>query len=224
MKEKIEEEEKTYSQPVWDEFNENVHRIRRNLLIFSSILAILKIFGLEISNQPFMGIPVKGLSTNEAITILAVITLYHLIHYAVVVWTYYLRWSVRVTSQKPPLPARTSYTRWTNADSDLQQSNLYSWWLLRKEDFESFGSVADHINSVAKTLDTRHHPSNFEFQIDRMEKKFDELKKLIIDKRIIESLEEFNKWFFLFQKAQGFRWIIIEVMFPLYFGIGVIIY
>ena len=55
--------EKIFREPIWEEFDENTHRIRRNLLWVSTIALIIVLNGLSIKEIAFEGMKIQGLNT-----------------------------------------------------------------------------------------------------------------------------------------------------------------
>jgi hypothetical protein len=210
---------KALAEPIWDQFDENIYRIRRNLLIFSSSLVAIKLGELGVSSEKlFLGITLTGLTTNKLIGILVCITLYHLCHFGLAVWGYYLRWRIRVTGRHQYKVSQQSHMMWTNADSKLNQSTLYSWWLLKREEIAKILPIKEQIESIINATSPTHHPAGVDHSIKRLEDAFSNLTKFMEDERL-ESLKKFDDWFWLFQRSEKMRWMGIEVAFPLYLGI-----
>ena len=177
--------DEVFKEPFYEGFDENTYRMRRNLIVSSSISLLLVWFNLKISETTSLGFfSVEGLSNRVVYTALFFVTLYNLGHFFVVALSYFLKWRISVTG-------RNNIIDFNFNEINVRQATLYLWWVQNRD-----------------TLCSSENPKITENAYDNIRK----------------SLERFDNAFWLFQKWQFYRWVLLEIYLPIVLGIFALVW
>jgi hypothetical protein len=90
-----------FRRPIWEEFSENAHRIRRNLLISLGIAYFITFSGKSISGTVnVLGIEIGGITIRDVFLIFFLLITYHLLHFVLASKIYYQQWKVKRPNNK----------------------------------------------------------------------------------------------------------------------------
>ncbi|GAA4493496.1 hypothetical protein [Pseudaeromonas paramecii] len=212
-------------------------RIRRNLLVISTLSNMAWAFGAQPSGHlEIWGLSFEHLDINAILFTALLITLYQLTHYVWVLSNKLMYWRVRLTGVT--LPARRgSVARATSSElSDLadfggdeKNSNLYVWMIERAPAYHNFINTLnvsrDFISTLNEILE-RSKPTAESAVLEKLntiEKSTERLISEINCIRINRSLHRFDRWFDFMIKSQSARWFVLDLFLPLVLGVVAII-
>lgn len=210
--------DKVLGEPIFDGFSENVYRIRRNLLAFAVLSLVITLNDLSINQT---NLPVKGLSNQGMYIFLFLITLYHLVHFAIYVRQYWSQWHIRLTGKKLLYSTSSGAgADWggfnalpdeTHEDTPPHQATLYSWWLKHKKYFllpvEKLASLDNLDDKEKDRIRNEMNRMNLRFSSGALEKR----------------LKNFDDEFWENQRLQHLNWLIFEVTIPVALGLAALI-
>lgn len=221
-----------------DDLNENQYRVRRNLLIFSTIGVFYKIYSdkYEIKIKQIFGIIEFEYPLNPDILEkgLMFMILYFFIHWTLIVWQHLKFMRIRVTQNDG---GRAEPGEWgdENFEKDYPknpiESNLYYWF---NKHFEQLNldskEIAKYKNKLLEALEEvqKHHPDttwssplykdveNIKLILEKIE---NEDSRIHNQERLKKSIKSFDNWFNCYNKIELVRFIIIIHSFPLFLGL-----
>ncbi len=239
---------KLLGEPISKEFSESILKIRRNLLIVSMLSCATIFWNLDVDSSSLFGIKFSGLTQRNLINGLFVVNSYLFFHYAWCCFDHFSIWRIRVsgthTLYPPAHSAFDSGVSPIDRPLDPKQSTLYSWWIennknlknclceikIIKEEIAKANSIyqqlLDNKTNVSEpkvgNRTAAVHKARLEKTLDR---KLDHLsiaietsKTTLSSERILPSLETFDNWFQLSLRTQDLRWLVIDVVIPLFIG------
>lgn len=197
---------------VIDDLSENSHRIRRNLIVFSSIALFYKLAGVTIGKDVnFNGLILTGLDSIDIIVMMKLLVMYHLVHFSLIAIGHLKYLQIRTTK----------------SDIDSKHFSLYKWWSenlpiiidsfdkKRIEDIQKFIIKCDDYiakNDVGKFQsiinDIRTH-------LFKIQDGITVLSQGVIE----ESLKKFDKSINAYRNVEKVRWIAFELWLPLFLGL-----
>ncbi len=225
--------ERALGESVIDDFSDNAHRVRRNLMIFSSIALLYKLSGAEIENINIFGIAAKGISDQEILVALLAIAFYHLMHFALIALGHleYLR--IRLTRGNIKFltgsPVGSDYE---DFPSDPRHSTLYSWWTGEVKRYKKLCEVTlreDALKQLDSILNNNFQKNDSQLEsyirahLSNIERNLGEMNKILGNKRIEESLKRFDQSFNRYRNVEKCRWLMAEIAIPLLLGIAAFI-
>lgn len=238
-KKKSEKEvEEVIGNPVIAEFPENTIKVRRNLLLASSISIFLILGGARLDTESaILGFKFIGATDAHVRTGLLLVTGYFFIHFLWLTWDYFLEWRLRITGTRL---AFITGARFTSGDadypSDPRQSTLYSWWA---DEAKRVGNIKIRIevfNDAMKACEEKlraliETPGEFEnlnnalrahsetlSRTQELKNSITYLQETFTSNRIPVSLRRFDNWFQLFLRSGNLRWIVVDALIPLLTG------
>lgn len=217
MEEKI-DSSKILGEPFFDGFNDNVSRIRRNLLAFSVLVLVITLNDLTIAeNAPLFGFPLKGLSKNGLYGCLFLITAYHLIHFWVYYRQYLKQWRIRLTAKRLYFQT-TSSAKWGEEDAredttKPENATLYSWWINHKSKFLEVAEKSQ------KFLAEEKMEGDALKRLDSLSQNILNLNESFKKGCIEERLRRFDDEFWTLQRRQNVNWLIFEAWLPIALGV-----
>jgi hypothetical protein len=232
---KIKAVEKTLGEPVSPELSDNSWKIRTNLMFVSVISIAVTQANLHIDpSSTFLGLKFTGINDSVIRNGLLFITIYLGIHFLWTAFDGFLEWRLRITGTR--LSFVTSGSRLASMDGDYpndpRQSTLYHWWTIHAKSIGNFNSNLSKLELLLKELDSdlrdrmssgvdslnivnACHPIGEAIDgIARLSRSIESTQKMINAKRILVSLERFDKWFELFLRSQNLRWLVIDLLVP----------
>lgn len=235
--------ERILGAPFSGDLPDNALKVRRNLLICSSLSILLVLSGAEIHPNPtIFGFRFNEVPSTLAPIALSIALLYFLIHFGWYAAEAFIEWRIRLTGQKV-IPYTGAYSlsigdRKSDASIDPRQATLYSWWVNHKE---AFKALTDKIEEALKAYDNDRFghdlhgaeaKKNRDAEIATLE---ETVKKLNLaagtmvgfTPRLSESLKRFDDWVGLSLRVQSRRWIVLDLVFPISVGcaaLGLLMY
>lgn len=219
--------------PITAGLSDEASRVRRNLIAASMVAIIVELGGASVSKTTTVfGVPFEDLTTDMIHIGLLVGVAYLLIHFLFYVAESFLEWRLRITGTRVAYITGGVFGH-EGADypSDPRQSTFYNWWKgeagrignLRKDVMsmkESHDLAIEQIKPYVDNYQTRdaNNVMNLLAQslqrINNIESALGKIQKTITSDRIPASLERFDNWFEIFLRLQNFRWLAIDVLFP----------
>lgn len=226
----LREIEEDIGKPKVEDFTQYQLNVRRNLILFSFLSIIYKLFDLKIQhNGSFLGITINDLKSDHIEVIFFCIIFYHLFHFAWIVLEHFWYLRIRITGSfnLEHVTVGKFSNKYADYPSDPRQSNLYYWWLEHKKKIEEGGEFEDSFDKIRALLETvdfanaKKGNPDFARMVHQINEKLDEIKKFISDskrvlsdKRIEFSLNRFDKWFSSYRRMQILRLFLLEIIFP----------
>lgn len=221
-------------EPIIEAFTENLLRIRRNLLIVSSLSLVLVLSDIKISGDgSFIGLKIEGITEQQVFNIIFWATLYHLIHFVFEAADYTQKWRLRLTGNR--YASRTSGEFNEDYSYDPTQSTLYNWWKgIRWEtkysdtNLKKLNLFHQDIIDKVEVLKKLDEPVQREKLAHELKQTIQDIShfiksyqiyinsstKVVSSERITVSLERFDRWFWNYQIFQLIRLFVIEFLFP----------
>jgi hypothetical protein len=216
---------------------DTTEKIRRNLLVVSSVTVVSVILGIRIAPaNSLLGVSFEGLTPDVFKTCLLAVNVYMLAHFCWCVTDELQEWRLRVTG------TRTAFITagvWSSEDGDHpsepRQSTLYNWWKQRAPESGRTKAALERIeNAIRARLDQLEPPPSGEltkaerdetFQLAEVKSDLESVRMeiqrqntVLESKRIEVSLRRFDGAYQLFLRSQNLRWLIMEAGFPVLFG------
>jgi len=208
----------------FEDFNENTHRVRRNLLIFSTIALFYKLSGAILSGKfSFLGLEFDHINTKMIDIFLLCIVIYHLIHFAWLAIEHYKYNIVGLTRVGNKFHRDTLATGINLQDNSW---NLYMWWNENKHIREE---VKNHIDTIYKPIQELSDcikpvsKEELEFRINAFEGLLKAFETRLED-NITPHLKKFNDSYKNYSLINRLRWMILEIGIPFAIGLSAIIY
>ncbi|MCG9727440.1 hypothetical protein [Vibrio brasiliensis] len=204
-------------------------KIRRNLIIGSSIAILFTLLGLKLSpSSRFLGgIQFENL-TPEIIyyTLLAVIV-YESIHYFWLIKNKFQLWRIRLTGTgnvDGVRPQMGTYSQGVKQVYDYggltKNSNFYTWMFeLEPPIKDSIAIWEEKCSSIDESLFTEaeNSPSYYSAQQKLVKEMVDATERLtqaLENTRINTSMVAFDNWYDQMVKSQSRRWLFLDVLLP----------
>lgn len=242
--------EKVLEKPVFEGFDENTLRIRRNLLIFSFIGFLINYFSIDIKGASFLGLEVENLDTSLINNILVIIIFYHLCHFFMNAWDFILWLKIRITGTFKNIDSDGAIMTDPEGEylKDKRNSTFYWWFSSKKREINRnllkchFEELEATLKDLIRTIDKIKNNSDNSNNIVAMQRNLDTINKSLLSKisnideglkfieqclksnRIEVSMERFDKGFWNFQKIHVIRLLTIEYLLPIIFGFTALYY
>lgn len=240
---------KYLGEPIFLGLDDKAEKLKRNLIIFSSMLIFSLKFDLSIdTSSPLLGVKLTGLTNGQVYFALLIIVVYMLLHYAWALQDAFMEWKIRLTGTRVEyITVGRVASESGDHPNNPRQSTLYNWWLeygpKAAEANLDFGHIRQGIQESLLTLKNIEDKLEAEengqtinavrccqSQINSLEKaiKVSEQKlapalNFLAVKRIEVSLERFDRWFHYFSQSQNWRWFIFDLLMPVLLGLAAII-
>jgi hypothetical protein len=237
---KTDEVERALGEPVLADLPDELRRTKRNLLMVSSAAIFSHFAKVQITESGFLGF--KFSNPEQVWFALALFSLvaYLFVQFAWRAIDYATYTRLRVTGTRLR-HVTTAIIGSEDADypSDPLQSTLYCWWLQRAKRIGNFASVFKELKENLATLQAvAKEPPHFDMpninhitqtctklteDISRLERSLNEVEKTITSVRVPVSLERFDRWFLCFKTSQVVRVLVLDLVFPVAFGIAALV-
>ncbi len=215
-------------EPFLPELPEALLKYKRNLILISAfiILICIKHYSIETTNQSLLGFKLLGIRSEDVILCLGVVSLYFLVSYT---WRFF-EFTNKSVIQKTSNFRKPSSAIYVGDDpsgtdhysTDEEQATLYTWWVQQSRELRDSKNIIQEIKKLRemiKNYESFSDQGNTIFQrITTIEKKINTLGDIVNAKRIKESIENFEKYFWWFLKLQGLRFTILEGVLPISMG------
>jgi len=216
----------------FENFDENTHRVRRNLLIFSVIALFYKLSGATLGNESsFFGLKFEDVDTVWVDRFLLLIVIYHLIHFLWLAYEHFQHNIISLTRVgKKDVRGNNGWNG--NGEITLKDDtwNLYFW--MKKIDakehplFKKNNKIYEISNQFTelKNLILQHEGSERNVYIETNLEAIRQNLNLIIqrneaiDETIAKPLKKFDKYFKNYSLTNKLRWGIIEFGIPFLLG------
>lgn len=236
-KERKEKIKKIMKEPSPLEVTAYEEKIRRNLIISSSIAILFTLLGLKLSpDSRFLGgIQFESITPELVYYALLAVIVYESIHYFWLVKNKFQLWRTRLTGTgnvdgvRPQMGSFSEGLRQCIDYGGLSKnSNFYTWMFeLERPIKEAVDSWKDKCSSIDASLFTEaeNSPSYYSEQ-QRMVKDMLEATKQLTEAlentRINTSMVAFDNWYDGMVKSQSRRWFVLDVLLPSILSISAI--
>ena len=224
--------ETVLGKPILEEFSDDTLRIRRNLLIISSICLIYKVNGLQISpDSAFLGIKFLNFDSEKIDLTLSAFIFYHFIHFLWNSLIYLQLWRLRVTGMAELSPQTGSRFSSSLGDypSNPRNSTLYRWWHESSSAFSNMRIQVENLKDTTRELgkkiaaypdphDNKLRLLSFESHLNELKKSLEKTQEALTSERIPVSLSRYDQWFKLYQWNQLTKWFIVDWLLPIALG------
>ncbi len=207
-----------------DDLNENAHRVRRNLLIFSFVAIFYKLSGASINDDVVScyGITFKHVDENFISIGIYWVVFYHLFHFSLITIAHWQYLRIRVTRNNGGVvtPGMWGGGEYEQLDylSNPKDSSLYHWHCTHKERIEKlFCDTIANFKQPPENSDTTKKLT----LISDIVKSYSGFRK---SKRLIKSLTKFDNYLRCYRGVELFRWILLELATPLLAGMIALLY
>lgn len=229
---------KMLGEPFINEFPDYARKIRNGLIILSLISITLNITDIQLSNDSsFLGLRFKNLEIFHVMLCLFIFNAYMFIHFLWCAAHNFVEWRLRLTGTKL---AYSTAAGWASPDadhtSDLRQSTLHNWWLnkitLIDKNYELLEAAKSSTSELNKSiLIEKEQTGSKDYEdikrvlllvnenLNKIQSNLESIEKFNSSKRIDVSLKRFDNWYKIMLKSQNFRWLVIELLFPLVLGV-----
>jgi len=172
---------------------------------------------------------------------LLIFVAYQLVHYIWCAWDVFLEWRLRITGMRD---SRTTAGQLDIPKGDFpkdpRQSTLYNWWLKHAKEIGSWRESVAEINNALQRIEhslgsansgsldpdsvsaIRSEPSSLQATAQRTTQAFNACTETIASARIPASLKRFDDWFRLILKSQNWRWLVFNVLTPIFLSFAAI--
>lgn len=192
----------------FENFDENTHRVRRNLLIFSVIALFYKLSGATLGRKSsFFGLMFENVNPLWIDLFLLLIVIYHLIHFLWLAYEHFQHNIISLTRVGDKYHRDTVATGITLKDNSW---NLYWWW---NENIQQ---------KIEIMLQQKTYQQNLSNESEKSETKLNELLLTYDTKQVFESLKKFDKYYKNYSLTNKLRWGIIEFGIPFLLGCSAI--
>lgn len=214
------------SQPYGFEFSDSAERVRRNLLLGSSIAILFAFAGDSLSpKSSFLGFRFEEdvFAPLMKYALLAFLA-YQIVHFGWHCLDAFRHYRIRLTGSRAVASGDKFYTRDQSFDEpdEPNQTSLYTWWTQVEQHLHSAASLESILQEI-KSINPRTLKAEGNKQVidrvDALYKKYKSIEKIILDKRIKASLYNFDKWYRHMTRSEIFRWLIMEIGFPIALGL-----
>ncbi|EPT0966460.1 hypothetical protein ACVOUJ_004126, partial [Vibrio vulnificus] len=229
-----EQVESVMKEPMAIEPTDYEEKIRRNLIVASSItLVMIKLGLMPAADSRFLGgMKFDNLIPDTIYTILFVVVAYEFVHYSWILINKFSYWRIRLTG--------TKHTEFRgnrgSIGSDYEQldftgksenSNLYVWML---ENNSASNSAIEQLNKhwleVESLCQNIKSDSSKQSNLNDLLKKLNDIDNTIkglephlTNIRISASLHRFDNWYHFLVRSQSAKWLILDVVLPASIGI-----
>jgi hypothetical protein len=228
----LDEVKKALGDPVIDDLPDLARKLRRNLLVSSS-LALIYVWGrIKLERTAPLGVEITELSEPVISISLLLIVLYNLIHFVWHCFDYIGIWRIHLTGTRL---AFLTGSKWASEHADYpedpRQSNLYRWWQEKAAGIGNLSQIARTLEETASQLSCaakKYEPSAGELSVhffsdsastlvekaSELSRKLDAINKLLLSNQPPVSIERFDRWFANFKTSHLIRLFVVELGVP----------
>lgn len=224
---------KVLGEPGGFDLSDAASKIRRNLLLASSVVLVLILGGIEPSpNLSIFGVAFEGVTSFKLMIGLSLVLGYNFLHYMWYCFEIYSEWAIRITGTKLAFVTGAKVgASGEDYPEDPKQSTLYGWWLHESRSMPAYDDLVLKVDRSVKELE--EHVKQWQaagfikaHEIDPsiaglnnnlmlMSQACYYLGGVITNNRIPVSLARFDNRFKLLLRSQNIRIALIEVGFPI---------
>ncbi|WP_394135927.1 hypothetical protein [Aliivibrio fischeri] len=232
-KEFQEQIESVMKEPLAIQPSDYEEKIRRNLIIVSSVtLVVIKLGLMPTNDSRFLGgMQFDNLTPETIYIILLCIVAYEFTHYSWLLVNKFTYWRIRLTGIKHSefrgnRGSMGSTYEQLDFTGNADNSNLYIWMIENKDATLSLTERIDNnwleVENLCQELKSESVNSSKIAEILRklndIENTSNALKQHLENIRISASLHRFDNWFHFLVRSQGARWLLLDVFFPIIMG------
>lgn len=233
--EKIDALQKSMGEPVGFDISEAATKIKRNLILVSSVVLVLIFGGVEAApGVSIFGVSLTGVTSTKLMVGLSVVLLYSFAHYIWYCYELYSEWVIRLTGTKLGFVTAGLFgTDCMDYPSDPKQSTLYNWWCQQSRSLIDYKEVASKVDEQVTQINARidgilndENPSAngamahqaidaLKITMEQINSSIASAEAVLSQARIPVSLARFDRRFGLLLKSQNMRIFLIEIAFPI---------
>lgn len=233
--EKIDALQRSMGQPIGFDISEAATKIKRNLILVSSVALVLIFGGVEAApGVSIFGVSLTGVTSTKLMVGLSIVLFYTLAHYLWYCYELYSEWVIRLTGAKLGFVTGGGVgAEGMDYPSDPKQSTLYNWWLGRSRALIDCKEVASKVDVQVAQINLRiddivnnENPSAngamahqaimlLNSTLEQVNSSILSTEAVLMQVRIPVSLARFDRRFGLLLKSQNLRIILIEIAFPI---------
>ena len=228
----LERIEKVMREPLPIESTDQEERIRRNLLIGTSIAFVLICLNLELSEQSeFLGLKFTNLNQSTLYYPLLAFITYEWLNYGWIVLNKFGYWRVRLTGiTTQEYRGSSGFFGDDNPPTDhfgsKENSNFYTWMLERQPSFKQqlesiqmqLSQVSDWVDKYGNTEPNKKDAGIISERLNNVANAINRSTQTIDGIRVSGSMLRFDDWYDCMVRSQSWRWLIVDAIFPLISG------
>jgi hypothetical protein len=240
--------EKALGEPFGMEYQEDVLKTRRNLLLAGAAAVLVYAGNLQFGGMPpenpiipFFGLALKGMTHATFLWCLFFAVIYLTVHFFWASIDAIAEYRLRATGARVLFMTGMKWgTDLVDAPIHPRQSTLYSWWLeaarpfdalpdLTQETTKKIGEMvasfevlrANHDDPASQNLSNAiRGASEVVVMLGKMHSGLEAAGKVLSSDRIPVSLARFDRAFSRRAISQNLRWLVLEFGFPLLLGLA----
>lgn len=226
---------KSMGEPIGFDISEAAAKIKRNLILISSVVLVLIFGGVEAApGVSIFGVSLTGVTSTKLMIGLSIVLLYSLSHYLWYCYELYSEWAIRLTGAKLGFVTSGAFgADGMDYPSDPKQSTLYNWWCHQSQglmDYKSvIGKIDDQVAEINLRIDEIFKMENqgsngamasqsimqLKGILDQVKSSMVVTESVLTHARIPVSLARFDRRFGLLLKSQNLRVFLVEITLPI---------
>ncbi|WP_085905921.1 hypothetical protein [Kiloniella majae] len=214
--------------PFIEDFSEATHRVRRNLLFFSSISLFILLNDLHVGEDAkFLGFTIKNLSEGKILWGIFLVVTYHFVHFIWMAYDHYTKYTLRLTgvwSKNAQIYKDVGNSQvWSSGEAKI--STLFSWIHIVRNNYltKQMSGLNEKFDRIEKSLgQIVNNPKNISHltvPINTLEEAQRSLDSLTLNMNVIEKkLHRFDNKAFYYARINSLKWLILEYGLPAHLG------
>jgi hypothetical protein len=227
--------QKSLGEPVGFDISEAAAKIKRNLILVSSVVLVLIFGGVEAApGVSIFGVSLTGVTSTKLMIGLSVVLFYSFAHYLWYCYELYSEWVIRLTGAKLGFVTSGTFgAEGMDYPSDPKQSTLYNWWLQQSQSLVDYKGIASKLdeqvekinlriddiinneNPTANIAMTHQAIASLKTSVEQIDTSIRTTEAILTQTRIPVSLARFDRRFGLLLKSQNMRIFLIEIALPI---------
>lgn len=212
----MQELDKVLIKPNIDALDAGAQRVRRNL-IATSVIAIVFVLGsdgIDVSRSSFLGLRFVDVNAMFLLAFMATCLFYFGVNFVWLLRDHLRENKLRLTGIAVPMARRASYASRNhelepNVGSE-RQSTIYSWWKGIQRAVEWQKDTMNRIEDLVQKEELNPAVNSINSLLEKIEGQ---------GQYIEFALRRYEEGFWLHQRSQLLRWIILEFLIPLILGL-----
>lgn len=211
---------KVLAEPFIPEFSDYVQKIRRNCVAISCLVLIMVYGGVSVSpDLATSGFKLKGIDDALVKTLLLILTIYWLIHFLWCALDYFGEWRIRLTNIKENLYSWDADDKATSKAT--RNSTFLSWMYFNHEPTVHFRHQLDELKELLQKADMDQPDKsrieqNIASGIMTLQNATNVAEEML--KAYDLRMRRFESWWRMFQASSSIRWLVIELLLPIFLG------
>lgn len=235
--ERKEQIKKIMKEPSPLEVTDYEEKIRRNLILSSSLAIVFTVLGLQLSpSSRFLGgIQFDNITSELVYFILLAVIVYESVHYFWLVRNKFKLWCVRLTGTgniEGVRPQEGSFSEGIRQEIDYgglsENSNFYTWMFELEKPIQSISNTwQEQWRSLDSRLftDSENSSQYYSEQMKKLNEIYtatEQLTNALENARINASMVAFDNCYDSLVRSQSWRWVILDVLLPALLSISAI--